>query len=774
MRHVKHTDPMTTAPAPPDPGLLPPPEARALLDSGAALLTGLASLGAARAAAVVRIQQSYTALQTAGRDAALAQLPVSALQPLVARLPEDALIAARLGSVRDVLSATPAQLDAVPGIGQATARQIRAAATQVADAMAQTQRVRLSRDTATPDSSTLVAALHQLRGLDALTGAGPTTGSQTSAAQTSAAPTTSAPTTAFAADVQRAMSGASLAGARLKWFLSSTAAKTAAIAALGALAQLLHSPLGVALGPLAALREQDIAAAWTDFETAAAEFYATLALLVPMPAEVAAAQGFLPADIVEQVDKQELDGSLMTVTLRGYQVFGAKFALVQRRVIIGDEMGLGKTMQALAAMAHLRSAQAQTHFLVVCPASVLINWMREIATRTKLEAHRVHGDGRDAALAQWQSGGGVAVVTYDSLQAIVVPPEVEVSMLVVDEAHYIKNPETARSKAMQVWTTRVQRVLFLTGTPMENRIEEFRVLIAYLQPQLVTMVGDQYAVAGGDAFAQAVAPVYLRRNQVDVLAELPELVQNDDWVEFTAADQAGYRDAVLAGNFMAMRQVAYAAPADDSAKIQRILDVLEDAAQNGLKVLVFSFFLGVLDRVTAVVAPGPTFGPITGATPPDARQQIVDAFSAHEGHAVLLGQIQASGVGLNIQAASVIILCEPQVKPTTEAQAIGRAHRMGQVRTVLVHRILAEDTVDERMLEILTGKQQLFDTYVRRSEIAEASPDATDPNDAGLATRVVQLEQARLAGPQSTSPQSTSPQSTSPQSTGAGPPNPPA
>jgi superfamily II DNA or RNA helicase len=754
MRHVKHTGPMTTAPAPPDPGLLPPPEARALLDSGAALLTGLASLGAVRAAAVVRIQQSYTALQAAGRDAALARLPVSALQPLVARLPEDALIAARLGSVRDVLSATPAQLDAVPGIGQATARQIRAAAAQVADAMAQTQRIRLSRETATPDSSALVAGLHQLRGLDALT----------SAAQTSAAPTTSAPTTAFAADVQRAMSGASLAGARLKWFLSSTAAKTAAIAALGALAQLLHSPLGVALGPLAAPREQDIAAAWADFETAAAEFYATLALLVPMPAEVAAAQGFLPADIVEQVDKQELDGSLMTVTLRGYQVFGAKFALVQRRVIIGDEMGLGKTMQALAAMAHLRSSQAQTHFLVVCPASVLINWMREIATRTKLEAHREHGDGRDAALAQWQSGGGVAVVTYDSLQAIVVPPDVEVGMLVVDEAHYIKNPETARSKAMRVWTTRVQRVLFLTGTPMENRIEEFRVLIAYLQPQLVTMVGDQYAVAGGDAFAQAVAPVYLRRNQVDVLAELPELVQSDDWVEFTAADQAGYRDAVLAGNFMAMRQVAYAAPADDSAKIQRILDVLEDAAQNGLKVLVFSFFLGVLDRVTAVVAPGPTFGPITGATPPDARQQIVDAFSAHEGHAVLLGQIQASGVGLNIQAASVIILCEPQVKPTTEAQAVGRAHRMGQVRTVLVHRILAEDTVDERMLEILTGKQQLFDTYVRRSEIAEASPEATDPNDVGLATRVVQLEQARLAGPQSTDPQST----------GTGPPNPPA
>lgn len=730
MRRVKHTDAMTSATVPPDPGLLPPPEARALLDAGTAVLAGLASLPGVRARIVTAIQQAYSAVLVAGRDAALAQLPVSALQPLVPRLPEDALIAAGFGSVRDVLGATQAQLDLVPGVGATTLAQIRAAAAQVGDAVAQTQRVRLSRETATADSSALVAGLYQLRSLDALSAG--------------------APTAAFAEQVQRAMSGAALAGVRLKWFLSGTAAKSAAIAALTTLSQLLSSPLGATLRPLGAGGAQDPAGAWADFEAAAGAYYATLALLVPMPTEVAAAEGFLPEDIVEQVNKQALDGSLMTVTLRGYQAFGAKFALVQRRVIIGDEMGLGKTMQSLAAMAHLRSAQAQTHFLVVCPASVLINWIREIQTRTKLAAYRVHGVDRDAALEQWCSEGGVAVLTYDSLQAITVPSEITVSMLTVDEAHYVKNPDTARSKTIRAWTDRVQRVLFLSGTPMENRLEEFRVLIGYLQPQLSTVVGDQLAIAGGDAFRQAVAPVYLRRNQVDVLSELPELVENDDWVEFSAADQVGYRDAVMAGNFMAMRQVAYAAPAEDSAKLQRILDVLEDAAQTGLKVLVFSFFLGVLDRVTAVVAPGPSFGPITGATPPEGRQQIVDAFTAHEGHAVLLGQIQASGVGLNIQAASVIILCEPQVKPTTEAQAIGRAHRMGQTRTVLVHRILAEDTVDERMLEILAGKDKLFDTYVRRSDIAEASPEATDPNDAGLATRVVQLEQERLGAAQST------------------------
>ena len=749
---------MTSPAAAPEPGLLPPPDARARLDAGSALLAGLGSTAAVRAAATGQVQQGYAQLQAEARSAALAQLPASALQSLVPRLPEDALIAAGYGSVRDVLAASPAQLDAVPGVGETTARQIAAAAAQLAAAIGPTP-VRLARDGATPAATAVVAGLHQLRALSAID-AGPSTA-------------------AFAADLQRALGGSALAGSRLKWFLAGAGAKSAAIAALQTLAGLLDSPTGRALAGAGGAARLDPGAAWSDFEAHAADYYSALAQLVPMPADVAAAEGFLPEQIVEQVRQQELDGSLMTVTLRGYQAFGAKFALVQRRVVIGDEMGLGKTMQALAAMAHLRSAQAKTHFLVVCPASVLINWLREIATRTKLEAHRVHGDDRDAALARWLSDGGVAVVTYDSLQAIAVPPETDVSMLIVDEAHYVKNPQTARSKAVRGWTDRVERVLFLTGTPMENRIEEFRVLIGYLQPQLAAGVGSQLTAVGGDAFRRAVAPVYLRRNQVDVLSELPELVENDDWVEFTAADQGAYRDAVVAGSFMAMRQVAYVAPAEQSAKLQRILEILDDAAETGVKVLIFSFFLDVLARVGAAVAPGPSFGPITGATAPEGRQQIVDAFSAHEGHAVLLGQIQASGVGLNIQAASVVILCEPQVKPTTEAQAIARAHRMGQVRTVLVHRILAEDTVDERMLEILAGKDRLFDTYVRRSDIAEASPEATDPNDAGLAARVVALEQQRLgvpttSAPQTGAPQSPAPQADAPQSAPAPEPNPPA
>ena len=111
-------------------------------------------------------------------------------------------------------------------------------------------------------------------------------------------------------------------------------------------------------------------------------------------------------------------------------------------------------------------------------------------------------------------------------------------------------------------------------------------------------------------------------------------------------------------------------------------------------------------------------GPITGSTSTAERQRIVDEFTASPTPAVLVCQIEAGGVGLNIQAASVVILCEPQVKPSIEAQAIARAHRMGQVRTVQVHRLLIADSVDQRMLELLGSKAQLFDAYVRHSAIA--------------------------------------------------------
>jgi superfamily II DNA or RNA helicase len=171
---------------------------------------------------------------------------------------------------------------------------------------------------------------------------------------------------------------------------------------------------------------------------------------------------------------------------------------------------------------------------------------------------------------------------------------------------------------------------------------------------------------------------------------------------------------------------------------------------------------------------GNALGPITGDVPPPQRQAIVDEFTDSPTPKVLVAQIQAGGVGLNIQAASVVILCEPQWNPAIEEQAIARAHRMGQVRRVDVHRLLAEDSVDQQMLEITREKRKEFDEYARRSDLAAATPDAIDISDlaavaevasqAEAERRIVAEERSRLGvGPGNQSPSHSEADGRSPQ-----------
>jgi SNF2 family DNA or RNA helicase len=239
-----------------------------------------------------------------------------------------------------------------------------------------------------------------------------------------------------------------------------------------------------------------------------------------------------------------------------------------------------------------------------------------------------------------------------------------------------------------------------------------------------------------------VAPAYLRRNQEDVLAELPELVEVAEWLPMSRADLTAYQDAVAAGNFMAMRQAAML-QGMRSEKIRRLIEIVAEAEDNGRRVLVFSHFRTVLDQVARAL-PGTVFGPLTGSVPAAARQAMVDRFSASGHGAALVAQIVAGGVGLNIQAASVVVICEPQLKPTTEWQAIARARRMGQLESVQVHRLLSEEGVDQRVTEILERKQKLFEGFARVSETADSAPEAFDISEADLAREVVAAERRRL------------------------------
>jgi len=667
----------------------------------------------------------------------------------LARLKETTQGRLRLGAIeaagyRTVGAAAKAGvygLQQLDGVGPQTASRLVAAAHQIERAMRETARVRFDPDKRPQLQADLLGALNSF-----------------DVAERAISPVR-ADITVLADDVGALTDDAGRASSRLRMLFSGPRRRDDARQSLDQLDKLMNSPAARAIRERfetahAALTQPNPNAGWLwrDYENRPVVYNGLLIDVGELAPDAEASQGFIPAEIAAKVRDQPLDVSNLRLSLRGYQAFGAKFALAQGRTIVGDEMGLGKTIEALAAMCHLRT-QGRTHFLVICPASVLVNWTHEIQNHTALPSYRLHGIDRTRNLRIWEHKGGVAVTTYESLRSI-APRDIELGMLVADEAHYVKNPGAQRSKAAHYWTQRTERVLFLTGTPMENHVEEFRSLVGYLQPEIASRLKPMDSLAGASRFREAVAPVYLRRNQEDVLDELPPRIETEEWVELDGPDLDAYRRAVASGNFMAMRRAAYEpATTAGSAKLARLAEIVDEAASNNRKVVVFSFFLDVLRAIGATLGTL-AIGPLTGSIPPTKRQAMVDEFTARKGPAVLVSQIQAGGVGLNIQAASVVIITEPQWKPTIEEQAIARCHRMGQVRTVDVHRLLAEESVDQRMLEILGTKAVLFDEYARRSQLKELTADAVDVSDlqatqqtasqAEAERRIVEIERRRL------------------------------
>ena len=689
-----------------------------------------------------RRQEARAAYEAARAEAVrdeLAQMPVSRLRDMTAgQLRLGPLEAVGYTTVASVVGARVGRLQVIGGVGPDTAAQVVSAAYALRRSLERTVRVRFDVDRRPDTQAELLEGLRRFEEAEQATGP---VGDELAE---------------LAGRVEPLLAPAELAGSRWRMLLAGRARHRQARAALDEL-QSIVAASGIdradprwqrALGLRAGGADID-GSIWDDYQARVVVYNGLLVTIAGLDGEPDAAHGHIPSAIAERIDTHELDTSLLQVSLRGYQAFGARFALAQGRAILGDEMGLGKTVEALAAISHLHAAGA-THSLVVCPASVLANWAHEIEQHSRLRAFRLHGPDRRIELRSWTVLGGVGVVTYDSLKSLVLPDGLPVALLVADEAHYVKNLAAQRTQATLRYIRAVDRVLLLTGTPMENRLEEFRSLVDHIRPDLAARMAPGVGLVGADAFQAAIADVYLRRNQADVLEELPPRIDNDEWVEPTAADRRAYTRAVASGNFMAMRRAAFEAAAEgQSAKLHRLVEIVDEAAENGWKTVVFSSFLDVL-RAVEQALDGRSAGLLTGSLDPSARQVLVDEFSASPEPLVLVSQIQAGGVGLNIQAASVVVLTEPQWKPSIEDQAVARLHRMGQMRPVHVHRLLAEDGVDQRMLEILTAKRKTFDEYVRMSDLKDASPHATDVSALATAPRaqserrIIELERRRL------------------------------
>ncbi|MBF1104525.1 MAG: DEAD/DEAH box helicase [Solobacterium sp.] len=461
-----------------------------------------------------------------------------------------------------------------------------------------------------------------------------------------------------------------------------------------------------------ALKEVDFETILQDYKENAIQYYTVIEKLADIEIKDDVDED-IDVSLLKQIQAIPLFLESFHTELRHYQEFGAKYILHQKRVLLGDEMGLGKTIQAIATMHHLHH-EGHRYFLVICPASVLLNWKREVNKLTDMQAYILHGESF-GDYENWKSDGGIAIINYEGLDKIIFDKDFPLDMVVVDEAHFVKNKDAQRTRHTIRIIEQAEYALYMTGTAIENDVDEMCYLIECLNPSVANEIKGMKYLAKADLFRKKIAPVYLRRKRADVLMELPELTIHDEWCMMNDEEINSYRKAVESGNFMAMRRVSWNSL--NSTKAERMVELCLQALSEGRKVVIFSYFLDTLSFVSDLLL-GKALPVISGKLSLEKRQEILCQFEEPIAR-VLPIQIHAGGIGLNIQTAEIVILCEPQLKPSDEMQAISRIYRMGQVHHVFVYRLLSADTIDETLVKRLHDKQNIFDQFADESEISE-------------------------------------------------------
>jgi len=432
--------------------------------------------------------------------------------------------------------------------------------------------------------------------------------------------------------------------------------------------------------------------------------------------------------------------------LRDYQRDGVGWMDFLRRFRFGgclaDDMGVGKTAQVLALLEARRAASdAPGPSLVVVPKSLVFNWKQEAARFTpRLRVLDHTGLARDV---NGFSNYDVVLTTYGTLRRDAAEfKDIEFDYVVLDEAQAIKNPGTESAKAARL--LRGRNRLALSGTPVENHLGELWSIFEFLNPGMLG-AASVFKLAGGAArnpsqetrslLAHALRPFILRRTKEQVARELPPKCEQTLFCEMETAQRKlynelrlHYRDSLLqtlAAQGLAKSKIqvleallrlrqAACHPAlidpkrrhDSSAKLDVLIDHLEEVVAEGHKALVFSQFTSLLALVKERLDESAmVYEYLDGQT--RDRQQRVERFQNDPDCSLFLISLKAGGLGLNLTAAEYVFLLDPWWNPAVEAQAVDRAHRIGQTRQVFAYRLIARDTVEEKILQLQSSKRDL-------------------------------------------------------------------
>jgi SNF2 family DNA or RNA helicase len=401
--------------------------------------------------------------------------------------------------------------------------------------------------------------------------------------------------------------------------------------------------------------------------------------------------------------------------------------------ILADEMGLGKTLQAIGVLA-AEISDGRSPNLVLCPATLLENWRRELERFAPGLDVQVHAGSRRTGRAADLKAASVTITSYDTMAGdISLFRAVKWNLVIADEAQNIRNPEARRTTRAKEIPRRVG--IAVSGTPVENRLRDLWSIADFVLPGYLGTL-DEFSEAhpntdeGARELEPFVSAIMLRRRVADVAKDLPEridvpvaLVLDDasarayEEIRHETAEQypqaaeltALIKLRLFCSHPWAAGKLEGGDPVARSSKLERCLEILEEIAAAGEKALVFTSFNETADLLAATISRkfGFPTGKINGSVPVPERQGIVDAFGAHEGTAVLVLNPKAAGTGLNITAANHVIHYNLEWNPAVEDQASARAYRRGQTLPVTVHRMFYAGTVEEVINERMERKRAI-------------------------------------------------------------------
>ncbi len=420
--------------------------------------------------------------------------------------------------------------------------------------------------------------------------------------------------------------------------------------------------------------------------------------------------------------------------------------------ILADDMGLGKTVQVLALLSRRHEDRPASPSLVVMPSSLIFNWHAEaqrFAPELKLGLY--YGAGRKAT-PDWFAQYDVVFTTYGTLrQDFVQLAGIPFDYVILDESQAIKNADSATAKATRA--LHASHRLAMTGTPIENHLAELFSQLCFLNPGLFSQrfteaLGKENTILHdaetANRLRKAVAPFILRRRKEQVAPELPSKTEQILWCELDPVQRFHYdqlRDfyrkelsqTTTAGtiNMLAallrLRQAAcHAGLVNEScrgnaaAKLTILNEMLPGLLEAGHKALIFSQFTTLLQLVARELEKlGIQYCYLDGQT--KDRGEVVKEFQENDAKGVFLISLKAGGVGLNLTAADYVFLLDPWWNPAAEAQAIDRTYRIGQTRPVMAYRMIATDTVEEKVLQMQRKKQRIATTALGKTPDADTA-----------------------------------------------------